>query len=383
MPEPRAEERLHVLFFTASLGGGGAEKHLVRVANHLDRGRFRVSVAVARGGGSYESELAPDVAFHPLPGGRMARAPLALRRLVRRLRPDLVCSFMDHANCVALASTAGLRGAPPVVAGVQVSPAMEFLRDPDWRRRALLRAIRALYPRAAGVVAISRGVEDEVARVVPRVAPRIRVIYNAGVDDEVMRLAAEPFEPPPGEGPVVLACGRLTEQKGFSTLLDAFALLRRTVPAARLWLVGEGELRGELTAQAAALGIADAVWMPGFRANPYQLMRAADVFALSSLWEGFGNVIVEAMAVGTPVVATDCPHGPAEIIRDGKSGLLIPPSDAGALAGALARVLGDGALAGRLREAGRARANDFAAPAIAAGYGRFFQAVAHGHLPAE
>jgi len=366
---------LHVLFFTSSLGGGGAEKHLVRVANHLDRGRFRVSVAVARGGGSYEPELAPDAAFHPFPGGRMSRAVAPLRALVRRARPDVVCSLMDHANCAALAATAAMRGAPPVVACVQVSPAMELRRNLTWGKRALLAGVRGLYPRAGGVVAISEGVRRELLDIVPGVEGRTRVIYNAGVDEEVRALGAEPFDPPPGEGPVVVACGRLTEQKGFADLLDAFAALRRALPA-RLWIVGEGELRGELEARARRLGIADHVWFAGFQRNPYRVMAAADVFALSSLWEGFGNVIVEAMAVGLPVVATDCPHGPAEIIRDGETGVLVPPADPAAMAAALERVLRDEALRGRLRAAGGRRAADFAAGPIAAEYGRFLASVA-------
>jgi glycosyltransferase involved in cell wall biosynthesis len=366
---------LHVLFFTASLGGGGAEKHLVRVANHLDRGRFRVSVAVARGGGSYEPELAPDTVFHPFPAGRMSRAVAPLRALVRHARPDVVCSLMDHANCAALAATAGLRGAPPVVACVQVSPDMHLRRNVTWGKRALLAAVRGLYPRAGGVVAISEGVRRELLDIVPGVEGRTRVIYNAGVDEQMLAMGAEPFDPPPGEGPVVVACGRLTEQKGFADLLDAFAALRRALPA-RLWIVGEGELRGELEARARSLGIEDHVWFAGFQRNPYRLMGAADVFALSSLYEGFGNVIVEAMAVGLPVVATDCPHGPAEIIRDGETGVLLPPADPAAMAAALERVLRDGALRARLRTAGGRRAGDFAAGPIAAEYGSFLAAVA-------
>jgi glycosyltransferase involved in cell wall biosynthesis len=374
-PEGDGGRRLHVLFFTSSLGGGGAEKHLVRIANHLDRERFRVSVAVSRGGGAYEAELAPDAAYHPLSAGRMLRALAPLRALVRRERPDVVCSLMDHANCAALAATAGLRGAPPVVACVQVSPAMELLRNVTRGKRTLVAAMRGLYPRAGGVVAISEGVRRELLDIVPGVEERIRVIYNAGVDEQMLAMGAEPFDPPPGEGPVVVACGRLTEQKGFADLLDAFALLRRALPA-RLWIVGEGELRGELEARAASLGIADHVWFAGFQRNPYRVMRAADVFALSSIFEGFGNVIVEAMAVGLPVVATDCPHGPAEIIRDGDTGVLVPPADPAAMAAALERVLRDAALHGRLRAGGERRAADFDAGPIAAEYGRFLASVA-------
>jgi glycosyltransferase involved in cell wall biosynthesis len=369
--------RLHVLFFTSALGGGGAEKHLVRVANHLDRARFRVSLARVRPGGSYEAEVAPDVEMHAVGGGGMAGAVLPFRALVARLRPDVVCSVMDHANCVALAATIGMRGAPPVVACVQIPPGIELGRTRRPAARALLAAIPRLYPRAAAVVALSHGVRRDLERLAPRAASRISVLYNAGYDDAVLRLAGDGAGPvpPAGEGPAIVACGRLTEQKGFDVLLDAFARVRAARPA-RLWLVGEGPLRAQLQAQAERLGIADAVWFAGFQPNPYRLMANADVFALSSRWEGFGNVVVEAMAVGTPVVSTRCPHGPDEIIADGRDGLLVPVGDPGALADGLLRVLGDAGLHASLAAAGRARARDFAAPAIAAAYGRLLEAAA-------
>jgi glycosyltransferase involved in cell wall biosynthesis len=364
---------MHVMFFTSALGGGGAEKHLVRVANALDRGRFRVSVAVARGGGSYEGELAADVGYHPLPGGRMRNAALPLRRLLARERPDVLCSFMDHANCLALLASRGMSDAPAVVAGVQNPPSTSLDRVPGPLRGAIRAAMRALYPRADAVVALSRGVGDELERMIPRLAGRLSVIPNAGMDD-----AAPPpsmaDRPADGAGPVLVACGRLVPQKGYPTLLRALARVREQLPA-RLQILGEGPLRDELGALAASLGVAHAVSFEGFRPDPARYMAKADVFVLSSEYEGFGNVIVEAMAAGTPVVATDCPYGPGEILEGGRHGVLVPPSDPDALAAALLRVLGDPALRARLRAAGPARAAAFAPAAVAAGYGRLFQDV--------
>lgn len=362
------------MFFTSALGGGGAEKHLVRVANALDRERFRVSVAVARGGGSYEGELAADVRYHPLPGGRMRNAALPLRRLLARERPDVLCSFMDHANCLALLATRGLAGAPAVVAGVQNPPATSLARVPALLRGGIRAAMRALYPRADAVVALSRGVGGELRRMIPGLAAeRLVVIPNAGMDDGAPPPVA--MDPPAdGEGPVLVACGRLVPQKGYPTLLRALARVRERVPA-RLRILGEGPLRDELGALAASLGVADAVSFEGFRPDPARWMAAADVFVLSSEYEGFGNVIVEALATGTPVVATDCPYGPGEILEGGRHGVLVPPSDPAALADALLRVLGDPALRARLRAAGPVRAAAFAPATVAAGYGRLFHDV--------
>lgn len=369
----RADGRTHVMFFTSALGGGGAEKHLVRIANALDRDRFRVSVAVARGGGAYEGELAADVAYHPLRGRRMRKAALPLRRLLAAERPDVLCSFMDHANCVALLASRGLPGRPAVVAGVQNPPSVSLQRVPGPVRGAIRGGMRALYPRADAVVALSRGVADELARMIPGVAGRLSVIPNAGMDGAV---------PPPAvrvprsadAAPVLVACGRLVPQKGYPVLLRALARVREQVPA-RLQILGEGPLRAELGELAASLGVDDAVSFEGFQADPAAWMGAADVFVLSSQYEGFGNVIVEAMAAGAPVVATDCPYGPGEILEGGRHGILVPPGDPEALAAALLRVLGDPALRERLRAAGAARASDFGAPAVAAEYGRLFDDV--------
>ncbi|HEU4885892.1 MAG TPA: glycosyltransferase [Longimicrobium sp.] len=367
------DARVHVLFFTSALGGGGAEKHLVRVANALDRGRFRVSVAVARGGGSYEGELAADVRYHPLPGGRMRSAARPLRRLLAAERPDVLCSFMDHANCVALLASRGLAGRPAVVAGVQNPPSAALRSVPAPVRGAIRAGMRALYPRADAVVALSRGVGDELQRMIPGLAGRVSVIPNAGMDED----APPPLAPatrPAGEDPVLVACGRLVPQKAYPVLLRALARVRERVPA-RLRILGEGPLRDELGALAASLGVDGAVSFEGFRPDPAAYMAEADVFVLSSEYEGFGNVIVEAMAAGAPVVATDCPYGPGEILEGGRHGVLVPPGDPEALAAALLRVLGDPALRERLRAAGRERARAFAPSAVAERYGRLFHDV--------
>jgi glycosyltransferase involved in cell wall biosynthesis len=364
----------HVLFFTSALGGGGAERHLVRIANHLDRRRFRVSVSVARGGGSYEADLADDVTLHPLPGGRMRSAPLPLRRLIVRERPDVVCSFLDHANCTALLATTGLRQGPPVVVGVQNPLSTSLATVPALLRGSIHAMIRGLYPRAAHVVALTQGVGDELEQMIPAIRGRTSVIPNAGFDARVERAAAVPLPQRTGELPTLVACGRLVPQKAFDVLLRALAILRERVPA-KLQILGEGPLRGELGALTEQLGLSDVVSFEGFQENPYAYMRAADAFVLSSAYEGFGNVIVEAMALGTPVVATDCPYGPGEILEGGRFGVLVAPGDARALAGGLERVLNDPRLRIRLAREGTERARAFAAATVANSYGRLFEEV--------
>jgi glycosyltransferase involved in cell wall biosynthesis len=160
--------------------------------------------------------------------------------------------------------------------------------------------------------------------------------------------------------PTVVAAGRLVRQKGFDLLIRAHAALRGRGVAHQLVIVGEGELRPALEALIAELGVQDSVHLPGYVSNPYPLMCHASVFALSSLWEGFGAVIVEAMACGAAVVAFDCPSGPSEILEGGRYGVLVPPDDAEALSEALGRVLSDAELRRELSEHSRRRAQDFA-----------------------
>ncbi|HEX6367793.1 MAG TPA: glycosyltransferase [Longimicrobium sp.] len=375
-------KRVHVLFFTSQLGNGGAEKHLVRVANHLDRSRFRVSVAVARGGGSYEPELAGDIGFHVLNAPRMIRARGPLRDLMGHLSPDVVCGVMSHAIVVAILACAGQSRRPAIVGSVQ--DAIRLRQDVNrWRRlrgRLLRATLPHLYPRADHIVTLAQGVRRDLLKLVPQIEGRVSVIPNAGLNDADAEVGPPESRP---SGPVLVASGRLAEQKGFSYLLDALRILRERIPAT-LWLLGEGPLRGQLQEQAERLGIADAVRFLGFRADPHAFVRAADVFVLSSIYESFGNVIVEAMAVGTPVVAANCPYGPAEIIHDGVNGVLVPPRDPAALADAVQRLLDEPALRARVGEAGRARARDFAASVIAEQYGALFERVHAGRgVPAS
>jgi len=358
---------------------------LLRLMNHLDRDAFCPSVSVGRGGGAYESDLAEDVELHVLCESKVwsstvhqLRSIMPLRRLIQRETPDVAVSVMDRANVALMLAVQGLSEAPRTVLSVQNNPRVKY----DGEKvppinRGIFFLMSRLYPYADRIVTISSGIEEELTSMIPSLQGGTKVIHNAAVDDALCRKSQLPLGDAPetasGEK-VVVACGRLCEQKGFSFLLKAFARLCRNLPV-QLWILGEGDKRKELERQARNLGIRKQLWMPGFVDNPYKYMAAADVFVLSSLWEGFGNVVAEAMACGTPVVTTDCPHGPGEIAQGGESGLLVPPADAEALADALQRMLTDDALRERYRTAGRERAEDFRADRIASEYGSLIQRV--------
>jgi glycosyltransferase involved in cell wall biosynthesis len=197
------------------------------------------------------------------------------------------------------------------------------------------------YPWADGITAVSKGVADDLALATRLSSDQIQVIYNPIVTPALQKKSEAILEHPwfrSGEPPVVLGVGRLVAQKAFDMLIEAFAQVRRSQPA-RLLILGEGEERPMLEALVRQLGLEGDVELPGFVSNPYPYMAHADLFVLSSRWEGLPTVLVEAMSLRTQVIATDCPSGPREILRNGLYGQLVPVGDPDALALAIENAL--------------------------------------------
>ena len=339
-------QRIKILCFVPQLGGGGAEMHLLRLLTHFDRTKFQPLLAVARPGGSYESRLPADLIARRCGWSRVPSSTLrmqtsipALRRLLAAERPEVIISFLDHTTAATSAALESLPHPRPVfIAAIQNNLEKTLAHLPRWTRAWLPRAIVSAYARADQVIALSTGVAEGLSQLIPETRGRISVIHNAGYDQQVQALASEEPVLPTPKGPWFLGCGRLTAQKDFSTLIRAFARLQHECGAA-LWILGEGGLRGKLEREIAALGLGSRVRLPGFVRNPFACMARASAFVLSSQWEGFGNVVTEAMACGTPVIATDCPHGPREILEDGKWGSLVPVANVDALADAMRAAL--------------------------------------------
>jgi glycosyltransferase involved in cell wall biosynthesis len=203
--------------------------------------------------------------------------------------------------------------------------------------------MRWLYPLVDQIIAVSQGVAEDIREITGLPPERITVIHNPVITARLLAMAREPVAHPwfnAAEPPVILGAGRLTRQKDFPTLIRAFARVQRHRPA-RLVILGEGRQRLALKTLAAELGVASEVDLPGFVVNPYAYMAKAAVFALSSTWEGSPNVLTEALALGTPAVATDCPSGPREILGEGRYGALVPVSDSASLAQAILATLDD------------------------------------------
>ena len=274
----------------------------------------------------------------------------ALARYLDSAQPRALLAATPYRNLEAL--LARRVGRQPI--RVVVSEHNDLRRGhPMGEGRSLQRLValqRSLYPTADAVVAVSRGVAEDVAARSGLPAERISVVYNPAVTPEIGSLSAAPVPHPwlAGDGPpVVLAVGRLGAAKDFPMLIRAFALLRGR-RAVRLMILGKdkdprktAKRIADYRAQAAGLGVAEDVDFPGFTANPFAWMARASVLAVSSRHEGFCNVIAEALACGCPVVSTDCPSGPAEILDGGRFGRLVPVGDAAAMADALEATLAE------------------------------------------
>jgi glycosyltransferase involved in cell wall biosynthesis len=255
---------------------------------------------------------------------------------------------MDHANIVALLARAVAGGSTRVVATVHNTLSVATANPNNRRSRLLPLLIRALYPLADQVVAVSQGAADDLVRTAGLAARRVSVIYNPVITPALLAARNAPSPHPwleAGQPPVVLGVGRLTAQKDFPNLLRAFALVRRQ-RSARLIILGEGPDRPELEALVSQLGLGNDAALLGYHPAVPAFMARAAVFVLSSAWEGLPTVLIEALALNRRIVSTDCPSGPREILQDGRLGRIVPMRDPEALSQAmLASLDSPGALA--------------------------------------
>jgi len=357
-------------FFLPNLGIGGAERMAVHLADHLAED-LRVELVLAENRGDFVDLVPESVSLVSLdaaqpPGYGIMGALPGLVRYLRRERPRTLVSFMSHVNVVALLAGEFARVDTRLIVSQRNHYSTKLARRPAPIRHGMRALIQGLYPWADEIIAISNGVRDDLVDNFGVSPDAVSVVYNPVVTPDLRYRAADPIDHQwfgDGSPGVILGVGSLIDQKDFETLMRAFAGLRDSRDV-RLVILGDGERRPDLESLAESLGIADDVDLPGYVENPYPYMANAAVFALSSQWEGFGNVLVEAMACGCPVVATDCPSGPREILDDGAFGPLVPVADPTALERALARMLDDRPDPDRLRE----RARDFTVERIAAEY---------------
>ncbi len=304
---------------------------MLNVATGLSERGHEVDLVLVKATGDFIEQVPESVNIVDLSASRVLTSFPGLVRYLRRSNPDVLLSTITPTNVIAVWAT--------LVPGIDVRHVVRVARpeseaavvQDNTKKEQLTAALaRRSYPYADEIIAISKGVAADLQANTS--IERIHVVYNPVVTDRLKRQATEPVDHPWFETdvPVVLGVGRLVDQKDFATLVRAFAQLRDHRDA-KLVIYGDGKKRSELETLAAELGVEEHVDLPGFTDNPYKYMTNADIFVNSAKHEGFGNVIIEAMACGTPVVATDCPGAPAELLGNGEFGNLAPVADSRAL----------------------------------------------------
>ncbi|MHA2282682.1 MAG: glycosyltransferase [Planctomycetota bacterium] len=340
-------QQKQIAIFLPALYGGGAERTMLNLAQGIANCGYAVDLVLAQVEGPYLTEIPESVRLVDLGQGILVNNNRTLKRLpalvryLRREQPDAMLSALNRANFVALWARR-LAGTPQRLVINEQNTLSQDALNAQFRLAWLLPYLAKYFYRwADSVVGVSQGVADDLVQVVGIPKQLVKVIYNPGVMPGISEKAKSPLDHPwfqPGEPPVLLAVGRLTKQKDFTILIKAFALLRQS-RSARLLIVGEGPERQMLETLIQQLDVKEDISIPGFIENPYAYMGRASVFILSSLWEGLPTVLMEALFCGAPIVATDCPSGPREILRNGEDGRLVPMNDHIALAEAMAAAL--------------------------------------------
>ena len=332
---PRESQGNPIAVLTAARSWGGIERSIMNLSNEFLRQGFAVDLVLVGGGEvPYPDHLSEHVRIVDLNTRSSLRGVIALGGYFHRRQPAAALIAKHAALSLALRSKRWLRPNVPLYMSVRGT----LRRNRRWQRR-----VRRQYPRTDGVVAISRGVAKDLTEFFGIDTDKVRVIYNPVVTPNFFERAARTpahgwLKEEPRSEPVVLSAGRLVEAKNYPMLIQAVAKVRSTRPC-RLLILGEGPQRPLLEQLIREHKLEGVVDLPGWTDDPLCDMARSDVFVLSSDHEGLGNVLIEAMAAGTPVVSTDCPSGPREILQDGALGSLVPTGDVDALADAIRRAL--------------------------------------------
>lgn len=316
-----------IALFIPSLGGGGAERVMLILANTLAEKGYSVDLILVKAKGSFLRDISKNVRIINLNSSRTLFSIMPLVSYLKREKPKVVMSAMHYVNIILLIAKKISRSNFKLI--ISEHSTLSFsLAGSSFTNLILKKIMRQMYPNADEIIAVSQGVADDLIEVLELKNKVVHVIHNPVVTKELLLKKEEPLDHPwiKNNKPFILGVGRLTKAKNFPLLINAFAKVEKDIPV-HLVILGTGELESELKELIYNLGLQDKIHMLGFVDNPYSWMKKAKLFILSSSWEGFGNVLVEAMACGTSVISTNCPSGPAEILENGKWGRLVNVND--------------------------------------------------------
>lgn len=328
-----AENTKRITLFMPAFSGGGAERVMIALANNFDSQNINVDMVVLASDGPYIHELSKGVRIVDLGVNRAMRGIIPFARYLKKNKPEVVLVTMKQVALCAYFARRLTFGASKTRLLIReaVSPTFsEMHQGVSVRIMSIL--LRYVYKDVDAVISTTPEMTDELSARYQ--FKRLLTIGNPVATKKfraLMNQRADCHWPWPKNEKLVLSVGRLGRQKDFSTLIKAFALANQELPA-RLAILGEGELRPEIEAQIASLGIEDRVWLPGFVENPFAYMASCDLYVMSSIGEGLPNALIQALCTGTPVVSTSCPTGPKDLLEDGKYGHLVDIGDFSAMA---------------------------------------------------
>jgi len=373
------KEKITVTFFLPSLEPGGTERNVVNLVNNIDRGSYIASLVLGRTEGDFLAQVNKDIPIISLHASHSLGLFFTLITYFKKHQPDIFISAFPRINiiCIVARFFSGTK-TKIVITEHSVFSLLPVIAKTFWRRVFAFIFMpllgKLIYPFADAIICVSQGIADDLLKMFNH-PDKVTVIYNPVVNEKMHLLADEPVDHPwflHANTPIILAAGRLVECKDYPTLLKAFALVLEK-QSAYLVILGRGPEEQKLKKLSEELGVADKAAFLGFQENPFKYMKRSSVFVLSSLQEGFGNAIIEAMACGVPVVSTDCPTGPKEIIENNKNGILVKMGGTTLLAKALLNVINNSVLQEQLSIEGKKRAQDFSIASSMKNYEKVFE----------
>ncbi len=372
-------KRIRVAFFLPTLEPGGTERNVVNLVNSIDKQKYQVSLVLGKKEGDFIKEINQDIHITNLDAPYSFGLFFALVHYFKNQKLDIFVSAFPRINIICLVAKIFARSSVKIIITEHsVFSMLGVIAKTPWRRffaRFFMPLLaHYFYPKANAIICVSRGIANDLAKTISSNCA-IRVIYNPVIDEKIYQLSQESVNHSwflNSATPVIVAAGRLVACKDYPTLLKAFALVVKE-KSARLVILGRGLEEEKLKQLTHKMHLSESVAFLGFQENPFKYMAKSSVFVLSSLQEGFGNVIIEAMACGTPVVSTDCPVGPEEIITSGENGILVPVGDERAMAGAILEVLKNPVLAQNFSVEGKKWAEFFSVKKSVQEYEKVFK----------
>lgn len=332
-----------VMFFLPTLGGGGAERTVIQLANSFVEQGLKIDLAVCNihgEKGKLLPEVNPKIQLVNFDCGRVVNALFPLKKRLQTENYDCIVATQTHTNIIC-AFAKKLAGVKTKMIFREVSTPSKNMKNEGLSKFILKSLVNFTYPMADQIVCVSKGVQEDFREYYAYKKQNLITIYNPVIDDAYFEKLKAPtthrfFQ---AGNKVVMAVGRLTEAKNFAFLIRSFATLHQAHPETRLLILGEGELRAELEQLIQDLNLVGIVDLAGFDPNPYAYFKFADLFVLSSNWEGLPGVLIQALASKIKVVSTNCPSGPMEILVNSKFGLLVECNDESAMTSAMNKAL--------------------------------------------